>query len=107
MLWCRKGSKYNDRKKTGESHKWQRYKTKVFEPNELTWHFYITYASIKVWKTLKKPVVSRNTATDCGEWNGNFPDALGATDQCDDEKDDLEMNINEAFIKGCRAYFKK
>ena len=28
-------------------------------------------------------------------------------DQCDDEKDDPEMNINEVFIKGCRAYFKK
>lgn len=32
---------------------------------------------------------------------------LKSMDQCDDEKDDLEMNINEEFIKGCRAYFKK
>lgn len=32
---------------------------------------------------------------------------LKNADQCDDEKDDPEMNINEAFIKGCRAYFKK
>ncbi len=28
-------------------------------------------------------------------------------DQCDDKKDDPKMNINEAFIKGCRSYFKK
>ena len=33
---------------------------------------------------------------------------LKNADQCDDEKDDdPEMNINEMFIKGCRAYFKK
>ena len=32
---------------------------------------------------------------------------LKSMDQCDDEKDDLEMNINEEFIQGCRAYFKK
>ena len=28
-------------------------------------------------------------------------------DQCDEKKDDSKMNINEAFIKGCRSYFKK
>jgi hypothetical protein len=32
---------------------------------------------------------------------------LKNVDQCADEKDDPKMNINEAFIKGCRAYFKK
>lgn len=32
---------------------------------------------------------------------------LKNADQCDDEKDDPEMNINEAFIKGCRAHFNK
>jgi len=32
---------------------------------------------------------------------------LKSADQCDDEKDDPEMNINEVFIKGCMAYFKK
>ena len=32
---------------------------------------------------------------------------LVSVDQCDDEKNDPEMNINEVFIKGCRAYFKK
>lgn len=30
---------------------------------------------------------------------------LESADQCDDEKDDLEMNINEKFIKGCVSYF--
>ena len=86
-MWCRKGSKYNDGKKARESHEWQRYKTKEFEPNELTRHFDIAHASVKIWKTLKKPVVSRNPATDCGEWNGNFPDALGAADQRDDQNE--------------------
>ena len=32
---------------------------------------------------------------------------LKSADQCDDEKGDPEMNINEVFIKGCRAYFEK
>ncbi|MNY93311.1 hypothetical protein D3C78_97210 [compost metagenome] len=31
---------------------------------------------------------------------------LKSADQCDDEKDDPQMNINDAFIKGCRAYFQ-
>jgi len=86
-VWCRKGSKYNDCKKTRESHEWQRYKTKEFEPNELTWHFDITHASVKIGKSFQKPVVGRNTATDCGEWNGYFPDALGAADQRNDQND--------------------
>lgn len=30
---------------------------------------------------------------------------LKNADQCDDEKDDPEMNINEAFIEGCRKFF--
>jgi len=87
LVWCRKGSKYNDGKKARESHEWQRYKTKVFKPNELTWHFDITNASIEVWKTLEKPVVGRNSATNCGEWDGYFPDAFGAADQRDDQND--------------------
>ena len=87
MLWCRKGSKYDDRKKTGEGHKWQRYKTKEFEPNELAGHFDITHASVQIRESFQKPVVGRNSATDCGEWNGNFPDAFGAADQCDDQND--------------------
>ena len=32
---------------------------------------------------------------------------LKNADQCDDEKDDPEMNINEKFLKGCRTYFDK
>ena len=32
-------------------------------------------------------MVSRNSATDCGEWNSNFPDAFGAADQRDDQND--------------------
>ncbi|MNY89785.1 hypothetical protein D3C78_60890 [compost metagenome] len=32
---------------------------------------------------------------------------LKSADQCDDENNNPKMNINEAFIKGCRAYFKK
>jgi len=32
---------------------------------------------------------------------------LKSADQCDDEKDDPEMNINDAFIKGCRSSFEK
>ena len=87
LVWCRKGSKDNDCKKTRESHEWQRYKTKEFEPNKLTWHFDIAHASVEVWKTLQKPMVSRNSATDCGEWNSNFPDAFGAADQRDDQND--------------------
>jgi len=87
LLWCWKGGKYDDCKKTGEGHEWQRYKTKVFKPNELTWHFDITYASVEVWKTLKKPVIGRNPATDCGKGNGDFPDAFGAADQRDDQND--------------------
>jgi hypothetical protein len=86
-VWCRKGSKYNDCKKTREGHEWQRYKTKVFEPNELTWHFDITHASVEVWKTLKKPVVRRYCAADQGQRHSELPDALGAADQRDDQND--------------------
>ena len=32
---------------------------------------------------------------------------LKTTDQCDDAKDDPQMNINEKFIEGCRKYFEK
>ena len=32
---------------------------------------------------------------------------LKNADQCDDEKDDPEMNINEKFLKGCRTHFDK
>lgn len=32
---------------------------------------------------------------------------LKSTDQCDDEKDDPEMNINEKFIEGCQKFFEK
>ena len=32
-------------------------------------------------------MVSRNSATDCGEWNGDLPDAFGAADQRDDQND--------------------
>lgn len=32
---------------------------------------------------------------------------LKSADQCDDEKDDPEMNINEKLFKGCRKYFGK
>ncbi|QQT57161.1 hypothetical protein [Acinetobacter johnsonii] len=32
---------------------------------------------------------------------------LKSADQCDDEKDDPEMNINDAFIKGCSSSFEK
>lgn len=31
---------------------------------------------------------------------------LKSADQCNDEKDDPEMNINEEFIEGCKTYFK-
>jgi len=26
--------------------------------------------------------------------------------QCDDEKDDFEMNINDKFLEGCKKYFE-
>ena len=32
---------------------------------------------------------------------------LKSADQCDDEKNDPEININNEFIRGCKAYFKK
>ena len=32
---------------------------------------------------------------------------LKNADQCEDENNDPEMNINDEFIKGCKAYFKK
>ena len=32
---------------------------------------------------------------------------LESADQCDDEKDDQEMNINKNFIKGCESFFMK
>lgn len=32
---------------------------------------------------------------------------LKSADQCDDERDDPEMNINETFLKGCRKFFDK
>lgn len=32
---------------------------------------------------------------------------LKNADQCDDEKNDPEININDEFIRGCKAYFKK
>ncbi len=87
LLWCWKGSKDNDCKKTGEGHKRQRYKTKVLKPNELAGHFDIAYARVKVWKTLKEPVVGRDASTNSCEWNGNFPDALGFTNQRNDQND--------------------
>ncbi|MCL6234004.1 hypothetical protein M5F03_02280 [Acinetobacter sp. ANC 5579] len=31
---------------------------------------------------------------------------LKSADQCDDEKDDLEMNVNAEFIEGCIGYFR-
>ncbi len=31
---------------------------------------------------------------------------LKSADQCDDEKDDLEMNVNAEFIDGCIGYFR-
>lgn len=30
---------------------------------------------------------------------------LKNADQCDDEKDDPEMNINKKFLEGCRTFF--
>ena len=87
MVWCRKGSKDNDCKKTRESHEWQRYKTKEFEPNKLAWHFDIAHASVQIGESFQKPVVGRNPATDCGKWNSDLPDAFGAADQCDDQND--------------------
>lgn len=44
------------------------------------------------------------------QYNGYFyarDNKLKSADQCDDEKDDLEMNINEKFIQGCQKFFKK
>ena len=32
---------------------------------------------------------------------------LKNADQCEDENNDPEMNINDEFINGCKAYFKK
>ncbi|MEG0032275.1 hypothetical protein [Acinetobacter sp.] len=32
---------------------------------------------------------------------------LKSADQCDDERDDPEMNINEKFLDGCRSSFEK
>ena len=32
---------------------------------------------------------------------------LKSSDQCDDEKDDPEMNVNAEFIEGCIKYFKE
>lgn len=31
---------------------------------------------------------------------------LKSADQCDDEKDDPEMNVNAEFIDGCIGYFR-
>lgn len=31
---------------------------------------------------------------------------LKSADQCDDEKDDPEMNVNAEFIEGCESLFK-
>ena len=31
---------------------------------------------------------------------------LKSLDQCDDDKDDPEMNINKAFLEGCKGFFK-
>ena len=30
---------------------------------------------------------------------------LVSVDQCDDEKNDPEMNINDEFLEGCKAFF--
>ena len=32
---------------------------------------------------------------------------LKSADQCDDEKNDPQMKIKTAFVKGCEAFFKK
>ena len=32
---------------------------------------------------------------------------LKSADQCDDEKDDPEMNVNAEFIEGCESSFRK
>lgn len=31
---------------------------------------------------------------------------LKSADQCDDEKDDPEMNVNADFLEGCKIYFE-
>lgn len=31
---------------------------------------------------------------------------LVSVNQCDDEKDDPEMNINDKFLEGCKKYFE-
>jgi hypothetical protein len=32
---------------------------------------------------------------------------LRSADQCDDEKDDQQMNVNNDLTEGCKAFFKK
>jgi hypothetical protein len=32
--------------------------------------------------------------------------ALKTADQCDDEKNDPQMNVNASFLEGCMKYFK-
>ncbi|WP_180108233.1 hypothetical protein [Acinetobacter sp. YH12085] len=32
---------------------------------------------------------------------------LKSADQCDDEKDDPEMNVNAEFVEGCIKYFEE
>ena len=31
---------------------------------------------------------------------------LKSVNECDDEKDDPEMNINDKFLEGCKKYFE-
>lgn len=32
---------------------------------------------------------------------------LKSVNQCNDEKDDPEMNINDKFLEGCKKYFER
>lgn len=59
---------------------------------------------------------TRNIDPECGFEDGSEQcdgflyakyNQLKSIDQCDDDKDDPEMQINKVFIEGCESFFKK
>lgn len=59
---------------------------------------------------------TRNINPECGFEDGSEQchgylyakyNQLKRIDQCDDDKDDPEMQINKVFIQGCESFFKK
>lgn len=74
----------------------------------------ITFMIVGLWAANASQ--TRNIDPECGFEDGSEQchgylyatyNQLKSIHQCDDDKDDPEMQINKIFIEGCESYFKK